>query len=62
MSDLLVPELISYARFLEVRARRRDIVGELTRPVAERAIDDAVTSGRRASDVRAFAAVRTPLE
>jgi hypothetical protein len=32
MTDVLAPVLIPYARFLEVRARRLDIVTELAQP------------------------------
>lgn len=32
MTEVLAPVLIPYARFLEVRARRLDIVTELTLP------------------------------
>jgi|1185.fasta_scaffold451700_3 hypothetical protein len=53
MTDVLVPVLIPYARFVEVRARRLHIVTELTRPDPERPIDATVASAPTASDERA---------
>ncbi len=58
MTDVLVPVLIPYARFLEVRARRLQIVTELTQPDPERPINVAVACAPIASDERARAAVR----
>jgi len=57
MTDVLVPVLIPYARFLEVRARRLHIAAELTQPAPERPIDVAVACAPIASDTRARAAV-----
>jgi len=62
MTDVLVPLLIPYARFLEVRARRLQIVTELTQPAPERPIDVVVASATIASDERARAAVRVLAE
>jgi hypothetical protein len=56
MTDVLVPVLIPYARFLEVRARRLHIVSELTLPAPERPITVPVCSAPIASDERARAA------
>jgi hypothetical protein len=58
MTDVFVPVLIPYARFLEVRARRLQIVTDLTQPAPERPIDVAVSSAPTASDEPAPAAVR----
>jgi hypothetical protein len=58
MTDVLVPVLIPYARFLEVRARRLQIITELMQPSPERPINMAVASTPIASDERARAAVR----
>lgn len=57
MTDVLVPVLIPYARFLEVRARRLQIVTELTQPAPERPINMALASTPIASDERARAAL-----
>jgi len=43
MTDVLAPVLIPYARFLEVRARRRECV-ELTPPNGERPTNGTVSS------------------
>jgi hypothetical protein len=58
MTDVFVPELIPHARFLEVRARRLQIVSELTQRAPDRPTNPAVASAPIASDVRARAAVR----
>ena len=58
MTDVLIPALIPYARFLEVRARRVQIVTELTQPAPKRPIDAVVASAPIATDERARAAVR----
>ena len=58
MTDVLVPVLIPYARFLECRARRLGIVTELTQPDGQRTINVAVSSAAIANDERARAAVR----
>jgi hypothetical protein len=50
--------LIPYARFLEVRTRRLQIVVELTPPAPDRPIDPAILSTATARDERARAAVR----
>jgi hypothetical protein len=47
--------IIPYARFLEVRARRLQIVSELTPPVPDRPIDAALLSTTTARDERARA-------
>ena len=52
------PVLIPFGRFLEVRARRLQIVTELTQPAPERPINVAAASAARASDERARATVR----
>jgi hypothetical protein len=57
MTDVLVPVLITYARFLEVRARRLQTVTELTEP-PERPIAVAFASAPIANDERARAAAR----
>ncbi|HEY4672426.1 MAG TPA: hypothetical protein VN797_09675 [Gemmatimonadaceae bacterium] len=44
MTDVLSPMLIPYARFLEVRARRRQSVTQLTQPDAERPTNVMVCS------------------
>jgi hypothetical protein len=54
MTEILEPLLIPYARFLEVRARRLQIVTELTQPVP----DLAVASAPKASDERTRATAR----
>ncbi len=58
MTDVFVPVLVPYARFLEVRARRLEIVTELTQPDEQPTIDLTVSSAPRANDERARAAVR----
>ena len=60
MTDVFVPVLIPYARFLEVRARRLEIATEITQPDEQPTIDLAVSSPPRANDERARAAVRVP--
>ncbi len=61
MSDVLLPVLIPYARFLEVRARRRQIVTERAQAAAERPITVAVSSAPTLDEQPAAAAVR-PVE
>jgi hypothetical protein len=58
MTDVLVPVLVPYARFLEVRARRLQILTELARPAPERPINVAVSSTPAPNEARAGAAVR----
>ena len=59
MTDVLSPVFIPYARFLKVRARRLDIVTELTQPNAQRAGDVTVSSSDPlANNERALTAVR----
>ena len=59
MTDVLAPVLIPYARFLEVRARRLDLVIELTQPNAQPAGDVTVSSSDPlVNNERARAAVR----
>ena len=57
MTDVLVPVLIPYVRFLEIRARRLHIVTELTQLPPLRPIDVIVASAPIASD-QICAAVR----
>ena len=57
MTDVLVPVLISYARFLECRARRLGSVTELTQPDADRPINAAVSSAPTPNEEPAGAAV-----
>ena len=45
MTDVLAPVLIPYARFLEVRARRLDLVSELTRAVGR--VDEVDLGGEQ---------------
>ena len=52
MTDVLVPVLIPYARFLEVRARRLQIVIERTQPAPERPIDVAAASAPTLMNIR----------
>ena len=52
MADVPASVLVSYARFLEVRARRLDIVTELTQPDEQRTNDvagggDSITIAER---------------
>lgn len=54
MTDVLVPAVVPYARFLEVRARRRQIATELTRshaggPTTAAASSAAVPNEQRAA-------------
>ena len=59
MTDVLGPVLIPYARFLEVRATRLDLVIELTQPNAQPAGDVTVSSSDPlANNERARAGVR----
>src|SRR5712691_3306596 len=44
MTDVFVPVLVPYTRFLDVRARRLEIVTELTQPDEQPTIDLAVSS------------------
>ena len=57
MTDVLVPVLIPYARFLEVRATRLRIVTEFTQPAPQRPINVTVSAAPIATDERAGAAV-----
>jgi hypothetical protein len=58
VTDVLVPVLVPYARFVECRARRFGIVTELTQPDAERPISVAISPAPTANEERAGAAVR----
>jgi hypothetical protein len=58
MTDVLAPVLIPYARFLEVRARRLEIVTELTQPNRQRTTNVTVSSAPIADDERARVAAR----
>jgi uncharacterized protein (DUF3084 family) len=58
MTDILVPVLIPYARFLECRARRLGVVTEFMQPDGERPINVAVSSAPTPNEQRAGAAVR----
>ena len=58
MTEVLVPVLIPYARFLEYRARRLGIVTTLTQPDGQHTINVAVSFAPQANDERARAAVR----
>ena len=58
MTEVLVPVLIPYARFLEVRARRRQIVAELT-PSTPEPPGTVAVSAPASNEQRADAAVRT---
>jgi len=60
MTDVLAPVLIPYARFLEVRARRLDIVTELTRSNEQRTNNAAVCPEPTTTTERARVAVRVP--
>jgi hypothetical protein len=60
VTDVLAPVFIPYARFLEVRARRLDIVKQLTQPDERRTNDVTVCSGPMATNERARVAVRVP--
>jgi hypothetical protein len=53
MTDVLAPVLVPYARFLEVRATRFEIVTELMQPDGQRTIDLLVSSAPIANDERA---------
>ena len=57
-ADVLVPVLIPYARFLEVRARRLDIAGELAQPEGLRPTGFTDSSESLDTDERARVAVR----
>jgi hypothetical protein len=50
--------LIPYARFLEARARRLQMLSELTPPVPERPVDTAILCTGIAGDEGARVAVR----
>jgi len=52
MTDVLASVLIPYARFLEVRARRLDIVRELAQPDGQCPTDATVSSEPIADDER----------
>ena len=58
MTDVLAPMFIPYAPFLEVRARRLEIVTELTQPNEQRTNNVAVCSEPIANNERARVAVR----
>jgi len=58
VTDVLAPVFIPYARFLEVRARRLDIVTQLTQPNGQCADNETVSSGATAHDERARVGVR----
>lgn len=58
MTDVLVPVLIPYARFLEVRARRLQIVTELRQSASERPINVMVASAPIPNGERPRTAVR----
>jgi hypothetical protein len=58
MTDVLVPVLIPYARFLECRARRLGRVAELTQPDADPPINLALSSAPTPNEEPAAAAVR----
>jgi hypothetical protein len=57
MTDALAPVFIPYARFLEVRARRLDIVTELTQRNEQRTNNVTLSSGSIATNERACVAV-----
>ena len=58
MTDVLAPVFIPYARFLEVRARRLDIVTKLTQANEQRPNNVTVSSGPIANNERARVAMR----
>ena len=58
MTDVLAPVFIPYARFLEVRARRLDIVTELRQRNKQRTTNVAGSSGPIANNERACVEVR----
>ena len=58
MTDVLAPVLIPYARFLEVRARRLDVVTELAQSNGQRPTNPTISSGPIANNERARVAVR----
>jgi hypothetical protein len=58
MTDVLAPVVIPYARFLEVRARRLDIVTQLTPPNEQRTDNVAVSAEPTANNERARVAAR----
>ena len=58
MTDVLAPVFIPYARFLEVRARRLDIVTELRQRNKQRTTNVAGSSGAIANNERACVEVR----
>ncbi len=57
--DVVVPVLVSYTRFLEVRARRLRLAHQLTHPTPEGAIAVAGASGPASDEPRAVAVVRS---
>jgi hypothetical protein len=58
MTDVPIPALIPYSRFLEVRARRLEIVTELTQPDGQRTTNITMPSAPVAIDERARLGVR----
>jgi len=58
MTDVLVGVIVPYARFLEVRARRLDIVAELADPAPQGPINVAVASAPMSNEKVACAAMR----
>ena len=58
MTDVLAPVLIPYARFLEVRARRLDIVTELAQSNGQRPTNPTISSGPIANNERVKAGDR----
>jgi len=61
MTDVLVPVLIPYTRFLEVRARRLQIVAELAQSTPDRPIKVAVSSEPTPNEQGAGAAMHPVL-
>ena len=57
MTDVLAPVLVPYARFLEVRARRLDIVTELAQPNGQCPTNVTVSSEPIADNERPRVAV-----
>ena len=59
MTEVLAPVLIPFARFLEVRSRRLDIVTKRTQPNGQRTDNETVSSSEPiANDEPARVAVR----
>ena len=58
MTEVFVPVLIPYARFLEYRVRRLGFVTALAQPDGQQTINLAVSPTPRANDERARTAVR----